>query len=817
MRLPPGTRLGRYEVRSFLGAGGMGEVYLAHDSTLRRHVAIKLLTADVAADTDRLARLQQEAYAASSLNHPNILTIHEIGVQDGTHFIATEFIEGENLRQRMARGRLELREVLDIGVQVASALGAAHAAGIVHRDIKPENIMVRKDGIAKVLDFGLAKLVAHGSAEPAEAATKTTADTLPGVVLGTVQYMSPEQARGLQADPRTDIWSLGVVLYELLAGRSTFEGQTSSDVIAAILRSDPPSLTTRVRTVPPELERIVTKALQKDKEERYQAVKDLALDLKELKRRLEVDAQVARSSARVNPTVDQSVVGIARGRSTARTRIALALLVTGAVAVAAGYARYAGYLGGTTRNIDSVAILPFTNESGDPEKEYLSDGISETLINNLSQISGVKVIARGSAFKYKGKVVDPQEVARALGVEAIVTGRLAQRGENLVISAELMDARDASHMWGDQYHRTATDLLGVQAEISADIAENLRRRLSTGDRDRLTKRETANQQAYELVLKGRFYFDRGGTQNRKKSVELFQQAIGIDPGYALAYVGLSNAYRALVLNGVLDPREFMPKAEAAVRRALELDDSLADAHVVLANFKRDTWDWAGAEREYQRALAINPNLARARHSYSFFLSSMQRHDHAIAESRRARELDPLSGAMATGVGYRAFFARRYDEAIVALKQSLEVDRSYGLTHVVLGYAYDAKGMHREAIAAYEEAIRLGDDGPSTQIFYGAALAHAGDRERALMILRQLETSKTYVSPGELAILYIALGQRERAFSSLEKGFGARDVQLQFLAVDPAFDSLRADPRFIDLLRRVGLPSLWPVAGKCRRC
>jgi serine/threonine-protein kinase len=803
MPLAPGTRLGRYEIRSLLGAGGMGEVYLAHDTTLRRDVAIKLLPADVAQDGDRLRRLEQEAHAASTLNHPNILTIHEIGAHDGRHYIATEFVDGESLRHRMARGPLELREVLDIGGQVASALGAAHAAGIVHRDVKPENIMLRKDGIVKVLDFGLAKLLERGD----HAGPTRAADTTPGTVLGTVQYMSPEQARAQETDSRTDIWSLGVVLYELLAGRWTFPGTSTSDVIVAILKTDPPPLTRYASDAPPELERIVTKALQKDREERYQAVKDLGLDLKELKRRLDVDAQLARSSAHVSPTGEPSAVDVVDGRRKVPRRAALAMLMTAAAAVVAlGYAAYAGYFGGAAdQNIDSIAVLPFTNESGDPEKEYLSDGISESLINNLSQLSGMKVIARSSSFRYKGKAIDPQEAARALGVRAIVTGRLGQRGENILISAELMDARDDAHLWGDQYHRKATDLLALQADISADIARKLRRRLSSTDQDRITTRETTNQQAYDLMLRARFYLETGGSQNRKKALEHLERAIAIDPRYAQAHALLGNTYRTLVLDGDLDPREFMPKAEAAVRKALELDDSLASAHFVLANLKRDGWDWAGAEKEYQRGLSLNPNSAFAHSSYAFFLSTMGRHDQAIAEARLARELNPLSNFNA--VGYRFYFARRYDEAIALLTQSVQANQSTDLTHTVLGYTYAAKGMYQEAIAAFQQAIKLGDDTPSTQIFLGAAYARAGKRQQAEAILKRLQGGK-YVSPAELAVLYVALGQREQAFTSLEKGFFARDAQLQFLAVDPNFDELRNDPRFDDLLARVGLPKVY---------
>jgi serine/threonine-protein kinase len=798
MPLAPGTRLGRYEIRSLLGVGGMGEVYLAHDSTLHRAVAIKLLPGHLASDADRLKRLEQEAYAASSLNHPNILTIYEVGTHDGTHFIATEFVDGESLRHRLAHGRLELREVLEIGGQVAAALGAAHGAGIVHRDIKPENIMLRKDGIVKVLDFGLAK-VAGGQAWDSE--TRAAPDTEPGTVLGTVQYMSPEQARGLETDARTDIWSLGVVLYEMLAGRSTFEGRTSSDVIAAILKTEPPPLTRYVNDAPPELERIVTKALQKDREERYQAVKDLGLDLKGLKRRLDFDTEAARAI----PSTPITTASTGPRRTV--NRAALVLLIAGTAAVVAvGYGAYSGYLGGTSKGtIDSIAVLPFANESGNPDHEYLSDGISEILINNLSRLSEVKVIARSSSFEYKGKTVDLQQVARALGVKAIVTGRVAQRGDNLVIGVELIDTADRTQMWGEQYNRKATDLLQVQADISGDVAEKLRRRLSTAERDRLTKPETTNPQAYELALQGRFYARQGGTQNSNRAIEYYQRAIALDPRYAFPYVGLANNYRSLVFNSVLDPKEYMPKVEAAVRKALELDETLADAHVALGNFLRESWDWAGAEREYQRAIALNPSLAGAHRNYAASLSNMGRHDQAIAEATRARELDPLSPFAGTTVGYRLFHARRYDEAIETLKR--ELDNGPSLTSVVLGYTYAATGKYTEAIAAYRLAIERGGNTPSTQIYLGAAYARAGDRQPAQAILKRLESGKSYVSPAELAVLYAALGEREQAFKSLEKGFAARDLQLQFLGIDPAFDSLRDDPRFADLMRRVGLPSV----------
>jgi TolB-like protein/DNA-binding winged helix-turn-helix (wHTH) protein/Flp pilus assembly protein TadD len=483
----------------------------------------------------------------------------------------------------------------------------------------------------------------------------------------------------------------------------------------------------------------------------------------------------------------------------------VAALVIGAVYLLFGRSGQRPNGAATQKLISMVAVLPLVNGSGDADMEYLSDGISESLINSLSQLPGLKVIARSSSFKYKGKEVDPQDAARALGVEAIVTGRVLQRGDSLIISVEFVDARDKTQVWGEQYNRHATDLLALQSEISREIAAKLRLKLTTGEQQRLVRRETVNPQAYEMLLKGRFYWNKGGTENRRKAVEYNQQAIAVDPAYGLAYAELSNRYHTLVTSSVLDPKEFMPKAEAAAYKALELDDGLAEAHLALARIKLTAWDWAAAGREFNLAMELNPNLARARSHYALYLAFMGRHDEAIAESKRARELDPLSLFANWGVGYQLLLARRNDQAIEAAKKMLELDQNSPEAHALLGYAYEAKGQYPEAIAVYQKAIKLGDRSPDIEIYLGTAYARAGQREKARAILNRLEAGKVYVSHGALAALYVELSEREKAFALLERAYAAHDGQLHFLGVDPHLDPLRSDPRFTDLMRRVGLP------------
>jgi serine/threonine protein kinase/TolB-like protein/Flp pilus assembly protein TadD len=998
MAIAAGTQFGRYEIRSPLGAGGMGEVYLADDVQLGRAVALKLLPADFTRDEERLRRFQQEARATSALNHPNILTIFEIGEANGTQFIATEFIDGITLRERLSRGRMQLEEVLEVGVQAAAALAAAHAAGIVHRDIKPENIMIRHDGYVKVLDFGLAKLT-----EPQRgfgAGDITLAETGPGVVIGTVTYMSPEQARRLPVDARTDIFSLGVVLYEMLAGRAPFGGATPSDVIVSILAHEPQPLSSHLPGASAEIQRILSKAMAKEMGERYRGVGELLEDLRAVKRGLEFETERLRMTApapregtpappemtmphgaaqtirmqadgtehslaastvilddnqpstpeiahvlfmdlvgfskhRINQqsylqrklneivggtdefrraqATDQMIckstgdgmalvffidpeapvrcalqvsrallsnpevqlrMGIHSGpvlrtmdanrqRDVAGSGINLAQRVmdcgdAGHILLSKNMAEVLMEIGerdehlddlGTTRvkhdvevhlfnlytrelgnsarpsrlspaapgvaqhssgsarrPIDSLAVLPLANATDDPGIEYLSDGITESIINTLSQLPQLKVMARATVFRYKGREADVQEVSRELGVRAVMMGRVLQFRENLVIKTELVDTLDGSQLWGEQYKRRAADIFEVQEEISREISEKLRIKLTGEEKKLLVKRYTDNTEAYRLYLKGRFCLSKTTQEGANNAIRYFRQAIAVDQSYALAHAGLADAYYMLSSNH-LPPTEAMPKARAAAERALQIDDTLAEAHASLGLVKAFyDWDWAGAELEYRRAIELNPGYASAHHWYGWYLALTGRLTEAIREIRQASELDPLSLEINSDLGLSFFFARRYDQAIEQFQKAIEMDPNSIWTRFFLGWACEQKGDFPEAFAQYRKAASL-DDSPLIMAALGHTYVMSGQRDEALRVLAEMKELSVHrhVSSYHFAIIHAALGDREQAFEWLEKAYETRSEALVWLKVDPRLDALRTDSRFIDLQRRVGLP------------
>jgi eukaryotic-like serine/threonine-protein kinase len=827
--LTAGTKLGRYEIRSKIGEGGMGEVYLALDTELDRTVAIKILPAALASDPQRLQRFIQEAKAASALNHPHILTIHEIGATGDTRFIATEFIDGDTLRQRIALG-LKLVEILEVAIQTASALSAAHSAGIIHRDIKPENIMVRRDGYLKVLDFGLAKLTGPaGSTTDTEAPTKAMVNTGAGTVMGTANYMSPEQAKGTRVDARTDLWSLGAVLYEMVTGHAPFSGETPTETISLILQKEPAPMTRYAHEVPPELERIVTKTLTKNREERYQTAKDLLIDLRNLKRKLEVDAEIDRTTPPEKFGVPPSGGQLSGASSsppeggTPITRASSAeYIVSGikqhriAVAIVGGFvliALVAGVIGISTylrarsaeAAIESIAVLPFDNQNQNPDAEYLADGVTESIINNLSQLPNLRVSPRSTVFHYKGKGADPMAVGKELGVRAVLTGRVVQRGDNLTISVELVDIRDNKQLWGQQYNRKVVDALALQQDISREISERLRLKSPGAGDQQMARRNPRNAEAYQLYLKGRYYLFKGSQEAMSKAAENFNQALELDPNYALAYAGLADVYYGQA-DVKYSPKDSMPRMKAAAEKALQLDDTLAEAHNSLAivSYVYD-WNWPTGEREFKRAIELDPNYVFAHHQYGWLLALSGRQTEAANELARALQLDPLSPLVTVDNNVSYVLSKQYDRGLVFAQKGEEMDPNFFLAQFVQGWIYDKKGDYQKAIAKLQRAQQL-EDQPWISCWLGHAYAASGDRQNAQKIINDLSelSKRRYVSPYFTATVYAGLKDKEKTIEYLEKAYQDKSIWLVWLRVEDIFDFLRPDPRFQDLERRVGL-------------
>lgn len=834
-----GAMFSHYRIESLLGVGGMGEVYLAEDTSLNRKVALKLLPAHFTKDAERLYRFEREARAASALNHPNIITIYEIGEVDGHHYTATEFIDGVTLRQHMANKRMKLDESLDVAAQVASALAAAHVAGIVHRDIKPENVMLRSDGFVKVLDFGLAKLAPqNASTAESKAAPKSMVNTNPGTVMGTLQYMSPEQARGLNVDARTDIWSLGVVLYEMITGRALFAGETPNHVVVSILDSQSSALIADL-DLPAALERIVIKALRKNVAERYQTVSDLVLDLKSLKQDLDVEAILKRSPrsdgnelqgttksderAGVGTTSDAPTVDVATAPPTSSAEYLVseikrhkraALFAATIMILAVATFVYSFYLkrdgehlakGGEA--IDSLAVLPFVNESGDPNTEYLADGISDGVINSLSRLPKLRVISLNAVLRYRGKQIDPQTLGRELNVRAVLIGRMTRRGDDLAISTELVDVSDNSRLWGNQYNRNVSDVLAVQEDIGRKISERLRLRLTGEEKKQLEKRYTENSEAYLLYSLGRHHFHKNTKEGFEKSIEYYEQAIGVDPKYGLAYFGLSSAYHQLEFRGFAFPKEALRKQEWAALKAVELDETLTEAHVALAVAKRLHGDWEGAEKEFKRALELDPNSLEANNSYGSYLAYSGRADEALVYAKRVEELDQGGpGPGPSFLGFVYLLKRKYDTAIELDLKALEKSPNNAQCHFFLSEAYLAKGMYKLGVTEMQKAIAL-DNAPERwdrDPMLAYAYAVSGQSDEALKILEEQKrlAKQRYIAAYNFAIIYIGIGDKDRAFEYLNKSFDDGKPLTQ-VPSRPLFDSLRSDPRYTQLLRRIG--------------
>ena len=672
MAIPSGTKLGPYEVVALIGAGGMGEVYEARDTKLERNVAIKVLRDAFAQDADRLSRFQREAKMLAALNHPNIATIYGLEQSSGTSYLVMELVLGETLAERVQRDRVvPVEEALAIAKQIAEAVEAAHEKGIIHRDLKPPNVKLTPEGKVKVLDFGLAKAFASdGGLDLSNAPTLTAMGTEEGRILGTPAYMSPEQARGKSVDKRTDVWAFGCVLYILLTGRQAFTGDTLSDMIVSILEREPDWQALPAST-PAKIRDLLRRCLQKDPQRRLRDLGDARIEIEEaLLPPATAEARTKRDTDSGRVAV-RSMASVTSSNPWWRSRTALWIAVVALlVLLAAAGLIYRPAEHGET--IDSIAVLPFVNVSGDQNTEYLSDGITESLINNLSQLPNLKIKSRDSVFHYKGKETDPEEVARQLGVRAIFKGRLTQRGDTLAISAELIDARNDDHLWGQQYNRKLADIFALQDEIAREITNTLRLRLTAQDEKRLAKRYTENVEAYQDYLEGRYQWDKKTEEGFKKGVEYFQQAIAKDPTYALAYAGLADCYTGLAGFGFVPAKEGYPKALEEALKALEIDDKLAEAHASLAFIKSNyDWDWSGAEQEFKRAIELNPGSATAHHFYGLALAYMGgRFEEAIDESKRAVELDPLSLIINADLGHVFYEARKYELAIEQERKTL---------------------------------------------------------------------------------------------------------------------------------------------------
>jgi serine/threonine protein kinase/Tfp pilus assembly protein PilF len=737
----------------------MGEVYRGRDPRLGREIAIKVLAKDASQDAEATARLEREARAIAALSHPNILAVYDVGHENGTFYLVTELLEGKTLREAIRQAAMTWRRAVEIGAEVAEGLAAAHAKSIVHRDLKPENIFLTADGRVKILDFGLAQTDPILSQQD-EASIPTTKwfQTDPGTVIGTLGYMAPEQLRGEAVDPSADLFSLGCILYEMVTAKRPFHRASGAATIAAILKDDLPTQDLEM-TAPMEFARIIEGCVEKTPAARFQSARDLALTLR------------AIGSSASMPK-DNLLQHLTRRRST------------------------------RAKSIDSIAVLPLANDTNDANTEYLSDGITEGIINQLSQLPKLKVMARSTAFRYKHRDVDAQSVGRELRVRAVLTGRLKTIGEKLRINVELVDSFDGSQLWGETYNRELADLLTLQDEMSNEIAEKLRIKLTGAEKKKLRKQSTKSSDAYQLYLKGRYHWNKRTEESLRRGIGFFRDAIESDPSYAGAYAGMADSFVTMTTNIPLPPLESMPKAKAAAARALELDEGLAEAWASMGAVRWwFDWDWSGAEQAYRRAIELNPNYATAHDGYAMMLAARGRSDDALEQIKKAADLDPLSLIIAVHAGWPHYFARNYDAAIRCFRKALELDERFIPADGWLGMALGQQGRYADAIDAFTRALEV-DRVPILLTMLAHTHAIAGDRAKALFYLDalQVEAKNRYISPYDIAVVHAGLGETKSAIEHLRAALEDRSAWMVFLNVDPRLDGLRGEPEFAEIAK-----------------